>query len=682
VNRIFFILLLATQFVRADSLVLTQAVQVLKLSVEEAKSKIPVRLRGVVLTGRDLSAGTAVIGDDTGSIYIYGSPSFASSLLRTNLVEVEGVSDAGEFARRVAVTKVRVLGQGQIPSPRRVAYGELLMGQLDSQWVEVEGCLRSCVYLPEAMPSQLGGMEAELATGGGRLAVEIFDHAANPAWVDGMLVVRGVCFHKFNQKRQFYQMYLCVPEGEPVLLKSPPLALTSLPTNRVENLLQFPIAASFVHRVRVVGVATYQHPGEFFYLYDGERGLLVRTSQEGSLKVGDQVSVAGFPAQGDYSPVLEDASYSILSRNHPLPAPVLIKSPGDTFQHDAELITGRAKLVGFLRQGDGWIYSMQLDNAVFTAQLLKSSDTPIEPKFEIGSELSFTGICSVVLGSLMPKNPLHTPQSFRLLLRSPSDLRLIQPPPWWTAQRILVASTIVVSLLTACVAVIILFSRTRLQRQREARRQAEAEFAAILKERNRMAREIHDTLAQDISGISAQLEVARKKLPSGCDAALNHIDLAHQTARNSLQEARRTIWNIRSQVLEGRDVGTALAELLHNEANAAGIAHEAIFRGETRSLTFSIENDLLRIGQEAIHNATRHAKPKNIKLEMTFTDAAVTFVLRDDGCGFDPEDTSFVRKSHFGLKGMKERAAQNGGELTIHSAPGKGTEILVKLPLT
>jgi signal transduction histidine kinase len=665
----------------AESLVLTQAMQVLRLSVEEAKQKVPVRLRGVVITGRDLPDGMAVVHDDSGSVFVLGAPAMARALTHTNLVELRGVADPGEFARRVVATEVWVLGRGEIPPAKRVTYDELLTGQLDSQWVELQGCLRSCIYLAEAMPSRRGGMEAELATGGGRLVVEVFDRAVSPNWVDGMLCLRGLCFHKFNQKRQFYQMYLVVPEGEPVLLERPPAPLPELPTNRVDNLLQFSPAASFAHRVRVQGTVTYQHPSAFLYLNDGERGLLVRTAVNALARVGDKVSVVGFPAQGDYSPILEDASFEVLGHDGPLPVPIRIQTLADAFQHDAELITGRAGLIGSLRQEDGWVLSMQMDNAVFMASLLRSGQSQAEPKLELGSELAFTGICSVIMGPLMPRNPLHAPQSFRLLLRSADDLKVIRPPPWWTRQRILITATIVVLFLTACVALILLFARTRLQRQQMGRRAAEAEFSAILKERNRMAREIHDTLAQDLSGISAQLEVARKKLPSGSEGALTHLDLAHATARNSLQEARRSIWNMRSQVLEDSDLGTALPNLLEREARAAGVEYQADVYGEARSLPSAIENDVLRIGQEAIHNAIRHAKPKTIKLSLGFGAQTVTLSVRDDGCGFNVDDTRFIRKTRFGLKGMRERALLHGGQLDIRSAPGQGTSLTLVIPL-
>ena len=670
---------LKTVTAEAESLALTEAAQVLKLSISEAQTGVPVSLRGVVISGHELDSGTAVIQDDSGSIFVRASASQAGLLARTNRVEVSGVTDSGEFAPIVVANEVRVLGKGEIPAPKRVAYGEFLMGRLDSQWLEVEGCLRSCVYLPTALPSKTGGTEAELATGGGRLAVEVFGHGVSPDWVDGMLRIRGICFHKFNQKHQFYQMYLVVPEGEPVVVEQPPVSQPfDLPAQSIGSLLQFAQAGSFGHRVRVQGVVIYQHPGEFLFIRGEDRGLFVRTLQETTVMVGDEVSVVGFPAQGEYSPILEDAVFQVSGHARRPPAPIPIQHPSQAVEHDAELISGSAKLIGYLQKDDGWEFSLQMGNSVFTAFLSRSSKPQSRPKFVVDSEIGFTGVCAVVMGSLGPRTLLQAPQSFRVMLRSGRDLSLIQPPPWWTSQRILIASAIIVLALTTCMS---LFARMRFQRQKAGRRQAEAEFAAILKERNRLAREIHDTLAQDISGICAQLEVARKKLPPGSEAALTHLNLAQTTARNSLQEARRTIWDMRSQVLEGRDLSVALSELLGQETQGTGICYKSVIRGAVRQLPSAIENDLLRIGQEAIHNAIRHAQPGTVTLELAFAEKRVLLSVRDDGIGFDQERTNSSATTRFGIKGIQERARQTGGTLTIHSAPGQGTEITLEVPL-
>ena len=557
------------------------------------------------------------------------------------------------------------------------------MSQADSQWIEVEGCLRSSFTTSNALPSRLEGRVGELATGEGRLVFDAFKEAVNPEWVDGVLKVRGICFHLFNHQRQSYQTYLVVPEGERVFLEEPPKDLSLIPVIPIKSLLQFSLIDNYVHRVRIQGVVTYQNPGKLVCLHDGERGVFARTAQTNALKIGDGVSVLGFPAQGDYSPILEDATFErTVPQPQPLPTAIPVKSLKEAFEHDAEIVGGQAKLIGVLPQDGGWACSLQMDNfAIFTAFLAGSPKSKGDWGIELGSQLSFVGVCSVVMDSGINKNLLHSPQTIRLMLRSPADLKVIRRPPWWTVQRILIAAIVVVSLLIASLSLVVFSARTRLQDQAMARRQAEAAFTAVLTERNRMAREIHDTLAQDLSAISAHLQVVRRFIPDANAVALKHIDLAQAGARNSLQEARRSIWNMRSQVLEGRDLGTALAELLDQECRSAGVVSKFNLTGKPQRLASAVENDLLRIGQEAIHNAIRHAKPATVSMDLSYTDKRVGLCVSDDGKGFDLDQVQSTGGTRFGLKGMTERVRLNGGEIKIESHSGKGTQITLEIPL-
>lgn len=161
-----------------------------------------------------------------------------------------------------------------------------------------------------------------------------------------------------------------------------------------------------------------------------------------------------------------------------------------------------------------------------------------------------------------PASGRWEPQSFDVLLRSPADLAVLQPAPWWTHQRILWALAGVAGLsLTAGVGVL-LISRRRLREQAIRRTQAEAEFAAILAERNRLAREIHDTLAQGLAAVSMQLELARDAGHGDRGTVQRHLDAAHQLVRGSLADARASIWNMRAQVLETHDLAGALERVL------------------------------------------------------------------------------------------------------------------------
>ena len=201
--------------------------------------------------------------------------------------------------------------------------------------------------------------------------------------------------------------------------------------------------------------------------------------------------------------------------------------------------------------------------------------------------------------------------------------------------------------------------------------------AAILEERNRMARDIHDTLAQGFTGVIVQLEAAEDAIAC-CrrNEANEHLQRAGELARRSLSEARRSVHALRPQALQGGNFWEALKGIIKN--TTAGTALHTTFnlRGKMRHLPLAWQENLLHIGQEALTNALRYAHPRNFETKLTFNAKELRLELRDDGDGFRVKD----RHDGFGLAGMRERVEQMGGTLKISSAHGKGTDVLVTLP--
>ena len=205
------------------------------------------------------------------------------------------------------------------------------------------------------------------------------------------------------------------------------------------------------------------------------------------------------------------------------------------------------------------------------------------------------------------------------------------------------------------------------------------EFRAVLSERNRIAREIHDNLAQDILGISVQLELVSRLMPAAAETAKGHLDRARMLVRNSMTEARRYVWDLRSEELQKKDLPAALADTTRRLAADAGVETVIDVTGPVQPLPVQIETNLLRIGTEAVNNAIRHAQASRIQVALNFDTHSVQLNVSDNGRGFDP--ASQVADGHFGLIGMRERADAIGGVLTIQSADQRGTQITVNVPL-
>ncbi len=201
----------------------------------------------------------------------------------------------------------------------------------------------------------------------------------------------------------------------------------------------------------------------------------------------------------------------------------------------------------------------------------------------------------------------------------------------------------------------------------------ESQQAAVMAERNRLARDIHDTLAQGFTGVIAQLQAARGA--TNLDDIAAHIRTAETLARASLTEARRSVRALRPRSLSETGLSAALDSMLKSVGHYSGLTTEFTAEGEPRSIPAEWEEALLRIAQESLTNTIRHAQARNFRARLSFLPDKVQLALSDDGRGFVAD----TEQEGFGLIGMKERVDKMGGEFRIRSQPGHGTEIVVAM---
>ncbi|MFF8837009.1 sensor histidine kinase [Streptomyces sp. NPDC015130] len=255
-------------------------------------------------------------------------------------------------------------------------------------------------------------------------------------------------------------------------------------------------------------------------------------------------------------------------------------------------------------------------------------------------------------------------------------------------------------LLGGAVAVATVLGYQALYRESERRRrlieeliETRAELAAAerhagtLAERERLAREIHDTLAQGLSSIQLLLRAAERALPPGSPAAA-HIDRARRAAQDNLAEARRFVRALTPPDLEHGSLAAALERLCEPGAGSgaygsgpSGPRVRFSVSGTPAALPTPYEVALLRIAQSALANTVRHASASRAEITLSFMDASVTLDVVDDGGGFDPGSVRQSSEGGFGLPAMRSRAESLGGTFTVESAPGQGTAVAVSLPL-
>jgi ligand-binding sensor domain-containing protein/two-component sensor histidine kinase len=211
--------------------------------------------------------------------------------------------------------------------------------------------------------------------------------------------------------------------------------------------------------------------------------------------------------------------------------------------------------------------------------------------------------------------------------------------------------------------------------------QMRARFGGIIGERTRIARELHDTLAQGLAAVAFQIETAVDSLEESTQSAREHMQMADAMVRSSLAEVRRSIWVLRAQTSRGtHGLGESLSSSLSQITAESDVESKIAVTGRPRPLSIDVERNLLRIAHEAITNAVRHAEARSIAVDVQFGDDDVRLCVKDDGRGFDAEERARRRGDHFGLLGIEERARAVGGELRVTTAPGQGTEIVCRLP--
>ncbi len=278
-------------------------------------------------------------------------------------------------------------------------------------------------------------------------------------------------------------------------------------------------------------------------------------------------------------------------------------------------------------------------------------------KLKTGSLLTLRGICAsdaMYTRSLVP---------FVLLLRSTDDVDVIAGPPWWSTGHV-----IAITLATFLLLLVGQYLYGRIEHWR---------LRAVLEERERLAHEMHDTLAQSFAGIGFQLQAVRGELTPANSNMRKHVELACTLVRQSHEEARRCIATLRPDSLYQVGLVTALQRCAARMVEGGSVHIHASSEGTPRIMPVLVSDTLFRIGQEAIANAVRHARASSISIFLVYRKHTLDLSIEDDGVGFANEG----ELPGFGLRGMRERAHIVSASLWIMSEPGRGTRVLVTAPL-
>ncbi|MEI8079540.1 MAG: PAS domain S-box protein, partial [bacterium] len=419
-----------------------------------------------------------------------------------------------------------------LPAPRRVSFEDLMTGREDSQWVEVEGLVRSAQR--DAANQQI----LEIATGGGTLIAFVTGSTESnlAQWVDSQVRVRGVCGTWFNKRRQLFGVRLMVASPEDIVVAEP-AATNALaqPAQPIGSLLRFAPHASSGHRVKVTATVVMQHPGRALFVQDDQQGLYVQTRQLGRLQPGDRVEVVGFPGNGEYTPMLQAAVWRKIGSG-PEPEAARVR-PDEALGglQDSRLVAIAGRLLDHTHNKSQTVLVIEAEGHVFSAYLDSGDPAGTLGSLQNYSRLRLTGVCRIEVGEDWRAGAEWRAKAFRILLRSPADVQVLSLPPWWTLTRLLWAVSVLVAVVLASLVWVTLLRRKVVQQTTIIRQQLEVE--ASLKERYQDLFESANDMVytHDLNGCITSINMAGERA-LGCERA----DIHHRSLLDFIAEEQRS----------------------------------------------------------------------------------------------------------------------------------------------
>jgi signal transduction histidine kinase/DNA-binding response OmpR family regulator len=694
---------------------LTTAREAHSLTAEEAARGYPVHLRAVVTYYNpyiDPRHGIMFVHDATGSIFATAGKDIILPIHAGTLIDLKGVSAQGEYAPIVDQTKIRVLGESHVPTHApRVGLLRLLTGTEDGQWVEVEGLVRSVQDSGQNVALTLATTEGLVPATTLREKEADYD-----GLIDAKILMHANAAPFFNRNRQMTGVRLFFPSLHEVKVEEAGSAdAFSLPIQPINSLLRFAPDLAAVHRVHVRGRVTLEWPGRSLCIQDATQGLCVGTSQTAFLQAGDIADVAGFPAPSTYNPTLEDAIFRREGTGKPLAATPVTHEQALSGAYDAQLVRIEGFLTSRERAEGDIVLVLSSGSVLFSAVLPGSREGSKIPEWQPGSRLRLTGVCAVqgdavraALGLSMSK-----PNAFRIFLRSPGDVVVLQSPPWLTARRGLAALGLTILAVMAVLSWVAVLRRRVRQQTGTIRNQLEE--AARLRQAAEEARAAAETASQAKSEFLANMSHEVRTPMNGVigmidlllDTDLNPEQLDYASLVKSSADSLLTVINdildfskieagkleLESIEFKLRDSMMPTIKTLALRAHQKGLELTCDIRPEVPQVVVADPSRLRQIIVNLIGNAIKFTQRGEVGLKValdsrTQEQVRLHFVVQDTGIGIAPQkqklifeafsqaDGSTARKfegTGLGLTISKRLVEMMGGRIWVESVEGKGS---------
>ncbi len=641
--------------------------QIQSLSKEEAARHLPVKIQGVVTSIAPSLFGFMSIQDETRGTFVRLTPSMKLAAAAGQFCEVDGYTDAGDFAPMVVAEKVNVIGRGRMPTPARPTWRELINGSMDAQWVELQGLVtvvRSnnlALLLPEGKLN----IEAEACS---ESQLKPFEKA--------VVRVRGVLFAVWNTNRTVQVGNLVMRNVDIDVDVPAPRDPFDAPLKTWSELYQFDSRGSPFQRVKVRGTVSYADSRRVF-LVDNVRGIRISLVEPSNVQFGEVVEAVGYPDISGPAPLLREA---ILRKTGQTVVPNPLMLDGSEMmldKLDSMLVGISATLMGIHSEPDSLVLEMNSLGHLFLARM---PDTAKPVSLRIGSQLDLTG---VLVGKSMTWSEGDRPSGFELLLSSPSQLKVLSQPSAWTPRRLLVMVGLLLVVLTVAAVWISQLQRRVEQRtrllQQETREREVAERERVLEtERSRIARDLHDDLGSSLTEISVLASKGQRLRTQGELMAL--FSAIASKSRGLVTALDVIVWAIDPKDNSLESVADYLGDFASEYLSHSGIACRFDIPVALPSIVLEgrLRHGLLLAVKETLNNVERHAQATEVQFRMTFAEDQLEIVISDNGRGFD---TKTKRRGN-GLKNLPLRLSKLGGRYGIESSLGNGTIVTIGLRLS